>query len=77
MCENKKNALKVKFFVEKGHMSSSSAVNALESSINAFIDENDIEVVDIKYTTAHLHDTNVLHSALFMYKENTGDAIQE
>lgn len=76
MFENNKRNLKVKLFAVKGYMSSR-LLNELESSINAFLDENDIEVVDIKYTTTQEHDRIVLHSALLMYKENTEDAIKE
>ena len=47
-------------------------INRLDSFINAFIEENDIEVIDVKYDTAAVYTGNaVLYypSAMLIYKK--------
>ena len=46
-------------------------INRLDSSINAFIEENDIEVIDIKYNTSVVYTGSAIQyypSAMLIYR---------
>ena len=50
---------------------SSNLTNKLDMSINNFISNHDIEVIDIKFSTAARQDTygSLLFSAMMIYKD--------
>ena len=46
------------------------SVGVLEKRINRFFEENNIILIDVKYSSCHKKERYVNHSAMIIYREN-------
>ena len=45
-------------------------IDVLERKINEFFEENNIILIDVKYSSCHKKERYVNHSAMIIYREN-------
>ena len=45
-------------------------IDVLERKINKFFEENNIILINIKYSSCHKSESRVNHSAMIIYREN-------
>ena len=45
-------------------------ISGLEREINKFFEENNIILIDVRYSSCHKSESRVNHSAMIIYREN-------
>ena len=59
----RRNNMKVKIF-------EATYISGLEREINKFFEENNIILINIKYSSCHKSESRVNHSAMIIYRED-------